>query len=248
VFPFAGLLHQGGFVLKQCLVTAALVAVALPGAAHADPVSISVHSLQGGATASLPDTLTFGSPIPIGEITLPTAGAAAAISVGGLGARGNYLMEVMVHGASSSWNTLRAEVLDPLDPLDHDDHLDVAPYHAGVPDGFSTSNTRDGLSFAQSAGLERSAVFAGGSALVSADEDTNGADLLMFSGVAGATGALRVTFGLRDYDGNRNFLVRFSAEDAVATPEPASMFLIGTGLAGLAALRSRRRREHGDTH
>src|SRR5690606_40094693 len=97
--------------------------------------------------------------------------------------------------------------------------LDVSPYHAGVPDGFSTSHESDGLSFAQRAGLERSAVFAGGSASVTADEDTDSADQLMFSGVAGSTGALRVTFGLRDYDGGRNFLVRFSAEDAVARSE-----------------------------
>lgn len=215
----------------------------LPATAAADPIIIGVHSLEGGATASLVSPLSGGSPLNMGSITLPTAGSAVLIAVDGLTARANYLMEIIVYGASSTWNTLRAEVLDPLDG---DDALDMAPYHAGVPAGFSTSNTRDGFSFAQSAGLERSAVFAGGSATVGADEDTNGADVVFFGGVAGASDALTVRFGLRDYDGNRNFLVRLSAHDAIATPEPASMLLIGTGLAGLAAARRRRRRAAAD--
>ena len=176
--------------------------------------------------------------LPRFAVTLPTADSAVLLSVSGLAANTNYLMEVIVLGATSTWNTLRAEVLDPLDS---DDWMDMAPYHDGVPAGYSTSHTRDGFSFAQSTGLERSAEWVGGSATVKPDEETNRADVLIFTGVAGASSALRVTFGLRDYDGNRNFLVRLSAEDGVsATPEPASMLLIGTGLAGLAAMRRRR--------
>ena len=225
-------------MLTRCLPIALLAAAVLPVGVHAEPVAIGVHSVEGGATASLPATSSLGSPTPLGEITLPTATAALAISIGGLTAGTNYLMEVLVHGAGSAWNTLRLEVLDPLDA---DDELDVAPYHAGVPDGFSASHNVDGLSFAQDAGLQRSAVFAGGSASVHADEFTDRGDVLMFSGVADAPGALHVTFGLRNWGGEGNFLLLVSAGDPVATPEPTSMLLIGTGLAGLAAMRRRRR-------
>ncbi|HXW06865.1 MAG TPA: PEP-CTERM sorting domain-containing protein [Vicinamibacterales bacterium] len=207
-------------------------AALLPVAARAEPISLGVESSSGGFTHS--GLEVDGLTIDLGTITMPTAGATGEVLIDGLDATRNYTVEFEL-AKGSAMNTLKLEILDPLDD---DDWLDEAQPDY-VPAGYSTSNNLDGLSFAQEAGLARSATFAGGSSSVLADEKSHRADILLFSGLNGADQA-RVTFGLRDQVGGRGFLLRFSAE-GLPTPEPASMLLLGTGLVGLAGAYRRRR-------
>lgn len=223
--------------MKATVVVLALVATLGASTASADSIESVGMSTFGGSPSAMSDFTISGNTITFN--LLFGLSSPIFLMVDGLDARLNYQVKVNIDGPAE-WTEFTAEILNPIKGGGNAHDPDPQPGY--VPAGFSTSTDYDGFSFAQGTRMERGFIAAGGSAFgVFADEVTNARDMLTFSGLG--TGPATLMFGLRDFGGGRAFLIRLVGvgKDAVATPEPASLLLVGGGLVALARAARKRR-------
>jgi len=217
--------------MRKTIVALGAAALLSGGVARAEPISVSVY---GDSSAGISGLSAVGRTIDFGLSMDPSTPVNLLFD---LASGRNYQVSIAL--PSANWSNLTVEILNSA--LGPDNGSDPEDQPSDVPAGWSTSNTTDGYSFAQGSGLDRSLMVGSASFALTADEDTNARDFLSFSGFG--TGAGILSFGLRTYNGSGAFLVRLAgtANGAMPTPEPASMFLIGAGLLGTAGVIRRRR-------
>ena len=161
------------------------------------------------------------------------------LEIAGLDPGVNYtLIKSITNNSGVPWASFANELLDPL--ALGGDPLDILPYPAFVPPGYSTSNDQDGLSFAQGAGLPRtSSVFPN----LVVDEASDTRDFLDFSGGTLGVGQVdTVTYGLLDQnpDANSPFLLSQRPNEASNVPTAGTLGLLIAGALGFSACRRRR--------
>ena len=227
--------------LRVTSIFVAVVFAALGATSRAEAVpivSLDPSNLGIGTLNTVFDPVTN----TIGLIEDWTSVLQGSVLISGLDPGVDYtVVKQITNNSGTTWTRLANELLDPAGD-GNDTNFDPLPYPAFVPAGFSTSNDFDGLSFAQGSGIPRvSDAFAS----VFADEFTDARDFLdFFTGTVPDGGSFVVTYGLRDNDGsNQPFLLvqRPNVDSRGVVPEPATMFLVGGGLAALVRRRRKRK-------